>query len=131
MPVGIPPDHLVYHVQTPRCRFEPVLQGIRARPLCYLLEDVRIQSLLPPGGFPVKPSVQTTTCNSDQSVANGRIRTHQFTHDGSYPPAILAPAAGNQDVPGLAGGAFLIMRQMVTLLASGKNSPPFGIFAPL
>ena len=58
VPAGLPPDHLVYHVQTPRRWPEPVPRGVPARPLIIFLSawgfrifflPVDFRSNLPPG----------------------------------------------------------------------------------
>ena len=122
----------VYHVQTPRCRPEPVPRGIPARPPHYLLECLRIQDLLPSSRLPVKPSAQAAPHHPDEPAANGGVRSHQFTCDGPYSIALLALAASDQDVPmALPGEDLLIMRQRTLLLVPGRNLPPFGSLAPL
>ena len=40
---------------------------------------------------------------AQKNFVNRRVRHHQFACDGPYPPAVLAPAAGSQSVPSLAG----------------------------
>ena len=104
VPAGLPPDHPAYHVQTPRRRPEPVPRGIPARPPHYLLERLRVQDLLPSSRLPVKPSAQAAPHHPDEPAANGRVRPRQFACDEPYSIALLALAAGDQGVPGLAGG---------------------------
>ena len=104
VPSSLPPDHPVHHVQMPRHRIEPVPRGIHARPPRYLLENVRAQNLFSSSRFPVRPSVQTSTRHPDEPVASCRVWPHQYAQDEPYLLALLVPAAGNQDVSGLAGG---------------------------
>ena len=56
---------------------------------------VDFRSNLPPKTAPHHP---------DEPAANRGVRPHQFARDGPYSLAFLALAAGNQDVPSLAGG---------------------------
>ena len=80
----------------------PYLKGsLRVHPIIFLsvcgfrifFLPVDFRSNLPP--MPRHP---------DEPAANGGVRLHQFTCNGPYFIALLALAAGDQDVPSLAGG---------------------------
>ena len=131
VPLWLPPNHLVYHVQTPRRRPEPVPRGVHACPLRYLLENILAQDLFPSSRFPIKPSVQTPTLHPNEQVANRRVWPYQFACDRPCPLAFLVPAAGNQDVRGLARERFFDHGQVFSLLASRRDSSPFGSLTPL
>ena len=90
--------HSVIFLRTsgPRIFFRPVgfLSNLPSRPLCY----------------------------SDQPITNCRIRPHQFVRYGPYPLAVLALAAGNPDVPGLAGRCRFDHAANIFPAGTGKKS---------
>ena len=115
VPACLPPDHLVYHVQMPRCRFEPVPRGIPARPLHYLLENTPAQNPPPSSRLPVKPSAQAAPHHPDEPAADSRVRPHQFARDGPYS---LGPPCACSRQPGCPWPC-----RGTTVPSCGKHSP--------
>ena len=118
---SLPPDHLIYMSRCHDADSNPYFEGsMRVHSVIFLRTSGPRIFFRPVGFLSNLPS--RPLCYSDQPITNCRIRPHQFVRYGPYPLAVLALAAGNQDVPGLAGRCRFDHAANIFPAGTGKKS---------